>query len=37
LSRDPKFGRELGWHENSIWSFTSAACGTLTAVAVAGF
>src|SRR6266516_7980388 len=35
LSRDPWVGGEAGGYENSIWSFTSASCGTLGAVAVA--
>ncbi len=29
LSRDPLVGGEAGGYENSIWSFTSASCGTL--------
>src|SRR5439155_4696436 len=37
MSRDPLVGGEAGGYENSIWSFTSASCGTLAGVAVAGF
>src|SRR2546423_13360515 len=37
LSRDPLLGGEAGGYDNSFWSFTSASCGTLGAVAVASF